>query len=302
MFDKFAIYTTSKNPFSIDGYVDFRDMSRPMANLKLFAENYTLLNAKRTKESMVYGKVFVDLDATVRGPLEALMMRGNVNLLGNTDVTYVLTDSPLTVQDRLSDLVTFTSFADTTSLNKEEVPTLSLGGLDMIMTVHIDPAVRLKADLSADRSSRVELEGGGDLSLQYTPQGDLTLTGRYTLTGGMMKYALPVIPLKEFQIQNGSYVDWTGNPMDPLLNFRATERMRASVSQEDGTSRMVNFDISIVVKNRLDNLSLAFEIDAPDDASVQNQLAGMGPDERSKQAVAMLATGISLPIRVVAVV
>lgn len=294
VFDKFAIYTTSKNPFSIDGYVDFRDMSRPMANLKLFAENYTLLNAKRTKESMVYGKVFVDLDATVRGPLEALMMRGNVNLLGNTDVTYVLTDSPLTVQDRLSDLVTFTSFADTTSLNKEEVPTLSLGGLDMIMTVHIDPAVRLKADLSADRSSRVELEGGGDLSLQYTPQGDLTLTGRYTLTGGMMKYALPVIPLKEFQIQNGSYVDWTGNPMDPLLNFRATERMRASVSQEDGASRMVNFDISIVVKNRLDNLSLAFEIDAPDDASVQNQLAGMGPDERSKQAVAMLATGIFL--------
>lgn len=294
VFDKFAIYTTSQNPFSIDGYVDFRDMSRPMANLKLFAENYTLLNAKRTKESMVYGKLFVDLDATVRGPLDGLMMRGNVNLLGNTDVTYVLTDSPLTVQDRLSDLVTFTSFADTTSLNKEEEPTLSLGGLDMIMTIHIDPAVRLKADLSADRSSRVELEGGGDLSLQYTPQGDLTLTGRYTLSGGMMKYALPVIPLKEFQIQNGSYVDWTGNPMDPLLNFKATERMRASVTQEDGTSRMVNFDISIVVKNRLDNLSLAFEIDAPDDASVQNQLAGMGPDERSKQAVAMLATGIYL--------
>lgn len=294
VFDQFAIYTTGKNPFSIDGTVDFRDMSRPTANLKMQANNYMLLNAKRMKESLVYGKVFVDFDATIRGPLDGLAMRGNVNLLGNTDVTYVLTDSPLTVQDRLSDLVTFTSFADTTSLQKEDVPTLSLGGLDMIMTVHIDPAVRLKADLSADRSSRVELEGGGDLSLQYTPQGDLALTGRYTLTGGMMKYALPVIPLKEFQINNGSYVEWTGNPMDPLLNFQATERVRASVAQEDGTSRMVNFDISIVVKNRLDNLSLAFEINAPDDANVQNQLAGMGPDERSKQAVAMLATGIFL--------
>ena len=54
----------------------------------------------------------------------------------------------------------------------------------------------------------------------------------------MMKYALPVIPLKEFQIQNGSYVDWTGNPMDPMLNFKATERVRASVTQEDGTSRI----------------------------------------------------------------
>jgi len=110
----------------------------------------------------------------------------------------------------------------------------------------------------------------------------------------MMKYALPVIPLKEFNINNGSYVEWTGNPMDPMLNLKATERLRASVGSENGQSRMVNFDVSIVVKNRLDNLSLAFEIDAPDDAEVQNQLASMSADERGKQAIAMLATGLYL--------
>lgn len=72
----------------------------------MLAENYMLLNAPRTKESLVYGKVFVDFNATLRGPVDALVMRGNMNLLGNTDVTYVLMDSPLTVQDRLGDLVT----------------------------------------------------------------------------------------------------------------------------------------------------------------------------------------------------
>ena len=82
-FDKFAIYTTSKNPFTIDGYVDFRDMSRPMANLNMLAQNYTLLDAKRTRESLVYGKVFADFRATVKGPLDGLNMRGNVSLLGN---------------------------------------------------------------------------------------------------------------------------------------------------------------------------------------------------------------------------
>ena len=91
-FDKFAIYTTSKNPFTIDGYVDFRDMSRPMANLNMLAQNYTLLDAKRTRESLVYGKVFADFRATVKGPLDGLNMRGNVSLLGNTDVSYVLTE------------------------------------------------------------------------------------------------------------------------------------------------------------------------------------------------------------------
>ena len=286
LFDKFAIYTTSKNPFTIDGYVDFRDMSRPMANLNMLAQNYTLLDAKRTRESLVYGKVFADFRATVKGPLDGLNMRGNISLLGNTDVSYILTDSPLTVQDRLGSLVTFTSFSDTTTVVRQEVPTVSLGGLDMVMMVHIDPSVRLKVDLDASNDNRIELVGGGDLSMKYTPQGDLTLTGRYTLSGGLMKYALPVIAAKEFAIDNGSYVEWTGNPMDPMLNFKATDRIRASVSEgENGGTRTVNFDVSIVIKNRLDNLSFAFDVSAPEDATIQNELTAMGAEERGKQAL-----------------
>ena len=286
LFDKFAIYTTSKNPFTIDGYVDFRDMSRPMANLNMLAQNYKLLDAKRTRESLVYGKVFADFRATVKGPLDGLNMRGNISLLGNTDVSYILTDSPLTVQDRLGSLVTFTSFSDTTTVVRQEVPTVSLGGLDMVMMVHIDPSVRLKVDLDASNDNRIELEGGGDLSMKYTPQGDLTLTGRYTLSGGLMKYALPVIAAKEFAIDNGSYVEWTGNPMDPMLNFKATDRIRASVSEgENGGTRTVNFDVSIVIKNRLDDLSFAFDVSAPEDATIQNELTAMGAEERGKQAL-----------------
>lgn len=294
IFDKFAIYTTSKNPFTINGKVDFRNLERPTADLKLLAENYTLLDAPRTRESLIYGKVFVDLNATVRGPLDALTMRGNMNLLGNTDADLcahrLAADGG---RPGLEGLVTFTSFADTTSVSADEAPAMSLGGMDMIMSVHIDNAVRLRADLSPDRSKFIELEGGGDLNMQYTPQGDISLTGRYTLSGGIMKYSLPIIPLKEFQINNGSYVDWRGDPMNPTLNLKATERMRASVADgDDGGSRVVNFDVSIAIKNRLDAPELIFDITAPDDAAIENELQAMGTEERSKQAIAMLATGV----------
>lgn len=126
VFDKFAIYTTSQNPFSIDGYVDFRDMVSRWRILNCLRKTIRCLmpNGLRRVWFMVRCLSILMLRCA---PLDGLMMRGNVNLLGNTDVTYVLTDSPLTVQDRLSDLVTFTSFADTTSLNKEEESTLSLG-------------------------------------------------------------------------------------------------------------------------------------------------------------------------------
>lgn len=293
VFDRFSIYTTSDNPFAIDGKIDFADLQRPTADLTLRATNYNLLNATRHRGSLVYGKVFVDLAATVRGPLEALTMRGNMNLLGNTNVTYVLTDSPLTVEDRLDEMVTFTSFSDTTSVQVAEGGALALGGMDVLLSLHIDDAVRLRADLVTDGSKYIELEGGGDLSLQYTPQGDMSLTGRYTLSGGMMKYSLPIIPLKEFKFDSGSYVDWRGDVMNPILNLKATERVRASVSEgDDDASRMVNFDLSIAIKNRLSAPDLVFDIAAPEDATVENELQAMGAEERSKQAIAMMATGI----------
>ena len=69
--------------------------------------------------------------------------------------------------------------------------------------------------------------------------------------------------------------------------------MRASVADgDDGGSRVVNFDVSIAIKNRLDAPELIFDITAPDDAAVENELQAMGAEERSKQAIAMLATGV----------
>ena len=293
-FDNFSLYTTSRNPFMITGSVDFRNLERPMADIRLFADNYTLLDAKRRRSSIVYGKVVVGVDAYVRGPLDALTMRGSMNLLGTTDVTYVLTDSPLTVEDRLDGLVSFVSFADTTSTETTDVPTVSLGGMDVSMVVGIDDAVRLRADLTEDGSKYVELEGGGSLTLQLTPQGDMTLMGRYTLSGGTMKYSLPIIPLKEFKLASGSYVDWRGDVMDPVLSLKATERIRSSVDDGDGASRPVDFDVSIAIGGRLSAPDLVFDLVAPEDATVQNELQAMGAEERSKQAIAMMATGIYL--------
>ena len=294
-FDNYSIYAAGKNPLTVAGTVDFKDLQQMRADLKLTAKNYQLFNTSRTEESLFYGKLFVDLNTTIRGPLDALVMRGNMRLLGNTDATYVLKDSPLTVQDRLGDMVTFVNFNDSLPAPKEKPKPVSLSGLDMLINVQVEPAVRLKADLSPDRENRVELEGGGDLSLQYTPQGDLLLYGRYTLSDGLLKYTLPVIPLKSFAIQNGSYVEWSGNIMDPKVNFKALERVHASVTNENQASRQVNFDVSVSIKNTLKELGMSFDLEAPEDMAVQNQLSAMSDEERSKLAITMLVTGMYMP-------
>lgn len=295
IFDQYGIYAYNKNPFVINGSIDLNDLSRMTADLSLTADNLQLLNVKKNEESLVYGRLFVNLNATARGPLDALTTRGDFQLLGGTNITYVLKDSPLAVQDRMSDMVTFTSFADTVRRRMPRKPPLPMGGMDMLMTIRIDPAVQVNVDLSPDESNHVNLEGGGDLSFQYTPQGDMFLNGRYTLTGGTIKYSIPVIPLKEFNVQEGSYVQWTGNPMDPTLSLTATERVRTSVTPEGQTSpRLVNFDVGIELTQRLENLGLQFTLSAPEDLAMQEELTAKGTEERAKLAVSMLVTGMYL--------
>ncbi len=88
-----------------------------------------------------------------------------------------------------------------------------------------------------------------------------------------MKYTLPVIPLKTLVIHPGSYIEFTGDPTNPVLNIAATERVKATVGESDGTSRSVTFDTGLKITNSLNDLGLEFTIEAPEDMSVQNELA-----------------------------
>lgn len=293
-FNRFKIFTKGKTPFTIDGDVDMADFSQMKMNLKMDANNFELLNAKQTKQSLVYGKLYVDFHSTLKGTPDNMNIRGNMNILGTSNFTYILQDSPLTVEDRLGETVTFTNFSDTTSIQRRALPALSLGGIDMLMTLHIDEGVQCRVNMDEKGSNYMYFEGGGDLSFQYTPEGNIILNGRYSLLSGEMKYQLPIIQLKTFHIQSGSYIQWSGNAMNPLMSIKATERVRSSVAQEGQASRMVNFDVGVNITNTLENLGFTFIIDAPDDGTMQNELASMSAEEKNKVAVTMLVTGMYL--------
>ena len=294
VFDQFNIYTKGNTPFAINGSVDFSDMEKMMVDLRMKTKDYELMNAPKNRKATTYGKIYVDVDATLSGAVDELKMRGNMNVLGKTDFTYVLKESPLMVNDRLGEMVEFVNFNDTVSVEENQKLSTPLTGIDIALTIHIDQAVQAHVDLTSDGSNYMEVEGGGDLAFQYTPQGEMRLNGRYSLISGELKYEIPIIPLKTFNIQNGSYLNWTGNMMNPEMNIKATERIRANVGSEGEASRMVSFDVGIALTNRLENLGLAFTLAAPDDASVQEQLNAMSVEERGKLAVTMLVTGMYL--------
>ena len=299
---KYGIYTTGGNPFTISGTVDLSKPMKETADLRLAAQDMLLIDAPDgAPGAMLYGRLPIDLNLTARGPLRALKVRGGVHVRSGTNVTYVMPDANDELQDNFAGLVSFTYFSDTVPQRIRDIErqnaarTSSIGGLDAQLTLRVDPTARLKVDMGGvgERSNRIELRGGGDLSFHYTPLGDMNMSGRYTLSGGLIRYSIPVIPLTDFTIQDGSYVEWQGDLMNPYLNLTALTRQRSTVNL-DGRSQMVDFNVGLQVRQQLRNIALKFILEAPKNGTVQTQLAAMGEEERSKQAIGLLVTGVYL--------
>jgi hypothetical protein len=288
LLENFTMYAYNKNPLNIMGEIDFHDTDRITMSVRMRAQNFQLVNSKQTAESIAYGKVFVNVLAGMSGPLDQLRVRGRLDLLGTTDFTYLLLDSPISTDNRLDELVKFADFSDST---QTVVIKPKPDGLTVDMNISIDPGARILCGLNSELTNFVDLNGGGTLNMKYNSDG-ISLTGRYTLTNGTMKYSLPVIPLKTFYIQEGSYVEFTGDITNPRLNITATERTKATVGQDNGESRNVTFDSGVIITKTLNDMGLEFIIDAPEDMNISNELNTMSTEQRAKLAVTMLTTGM----------
>ncbi len=291
LFENFTVYAYNNEPLNVQGNFDFGRPDHMTLDMRMRAQNFQIIGAKENPKSIAYGKAFVNVFAFMRGPVDNLTMRGRLEVLGSTDMSYVLRDSPLTTDNQLKELVKFTDFGDTAQV---VVQRPVLNGFQMDMTLDVSKGAHIMAYLNTDHSNYIDLMGGGSLRMQYSPTDNLQLRGRYTLSNGEMKYSLPVIPLKTFTIRDGSYIEFTGDPMNPTLNITATERTKAAVSNSNGVGRSVDFDCGVKITKTLNDMGLEFTLDAPEDMQLHGELQAMGADQRGKLAVTMLTTGMYL--------
>ncbi|MCQ2222946.1 MAG: translocation/assembly module TamB domain-containing protein [Bacteroidaceae bacterium] len=288
-FNQINGYTTGTAPMTLDGTVDFADLGKMQLDIRAKAKNFELINAPKNRKAVAYGKVYVDLDARARGPVQNLSVTGKLGVLGNTNVTYVLLDSPITVEDEMSDLVTFCDFSDTVQV--EETVVVPPNNLKMQMQINIDQRANVNCLLSQDGANYIKLEGGGDLNMTYDAVRGMQLFGRYTILQGKMTYTLMVVSLKDCEIKNGSYVEFAGDISNPRLKIDASERVNSTLT-ENGNPRTVGFDVGLSISQTLSNMGLAFTLDAPEDMNVQNAIAQMTEGQRSRVAVTLMATGM----------
>ena len=291
LFENFMMYANNESPLNLQGNLDFSNVDRMTLDLRMRAQNFLLIDAKENLRSEAFGKAYVNFFAMMKGPLTSLQMRGKLDVLGNTDMTYVLRESELSTDSQLDELVKFTDFK---SGKEETIVRPAIEGFDMMLSMSIDESAHILCALNEEKTNYIDLMGGGDLQMKYNPVDNILLTGKYTLNNGAMKYSLPIIPLKTFTIQDGSYLEFTGDPFNPILNITATENMKSTVNEGQGTGRSVDFVCGVKLTQTLSKPGIQFIISAPNDMTMQDELNTMSIEERGKIAVTMLASGMYL--------
>lgn len=294
-FNKFGMTGPNGAPLSVDGTVSLGDMPRSLSNpflmradLSVTANNFQLVNVKKNNKSTVYGKAYANMGLRLRGPVNFLNVSGNLSLLNGTEITYTMRESNALGEEKdVSDLVKFESFADTLDYDFVKPVPPPPWGMNMSVNVSIGQAVKLAVNLTPDGKTGINLQGGGDLLYTMNMLGDTQFSGRYNIAGGTVRYTPPVISTKDFDINHGSFVDWTGNIADPSFNITASHKIKTSVN-EGGASRQVTFYVTISIKNTLDKMAIGFNLTAPEDMAITNELAAMTEEQRAEQALSML--------------
>lgn len=298
-FNSFAIAGLNGNDLHINGTVDARKLSNIGVDLAMQARDMQIVKSDRPRGASVYGKAFIDLDATVKGNMKLLRVDADLNLLGGTNVTYVMTDAVETLTPQSSsDMVRFVQFSDTAAVAAADSVVQTSMAMLLDARLVISDGTTINVDLSPDGKNRASINGSGNFTYSLTPMNDAgRLTGRYTINSGYVRYtpqlstggiSMAIMSEKNFKFTEGSYIAFTGDILNPTLSLKAVDRLRANVTQEGQNSRLVNFDITLSVGGTLSNMNVAFDLSTNDDLTIENELTSMSAEQRANQAMNML--------------
>ena len=282
--------------------VSLAHLSNIEYNIDLQVDNMEVLNTSERDNPMFYGKIFATGTGTVRGDKAGVKMDFVARSDDNSKFYMPLTDNS---DISTADFVTFATKAnDTTSYlvrkkmlfeNRQKRRTSGGDAMDITMALDIRPNAEVQLVIDPTVGDIIKATGEGQLNLRINPQADIfEMYGDYTIEKGSYLFTLQNIVNKWFDIESGSTIQWTGEPLDALLNIDAVYKLKASLqpllegslTESNRSTRAVPVECLIHLTDRLTQPTVTFDIVVPSaDSEVQNLIASAlaTPESKSQQ-------------------
>ncbi|SKB33251.1 Autotransporter translocation and assembly factor TamB [Salegentibacter holothuriorum] len=292
-FDEFRVEDKDSNSFVVNGEVLIENLLNPEFDLDLRARNFQVLNSTKEDNELFYGTATFDSDATLTGDLNVPNLDMDITIGSNTNFTYVMPEEELAMQER-DGIVIFTNREDPddilTANEEEESATLTGYNINALININEEAAFNIIIDEQTGDNFRVK--GEGELDFNISPNGRMTLAGRYTMSGGHYEMSLYNLVKRRFEIAEGSRITWAGDPFDATLDVSAIYRVETSpaslMAAGDGNQfrRDLPFLVYLNVGGELMQPKLSFGLQMPEEerGSVGGEVYGRLQQLNSQEA------------------
>ncbi|WP_320053690.1 translocation/assembly module TamB domain-containing protein [uncultured Acetobacteroides sp.] len=293
----------------VNASVTHKNLKNFKFNINIQPKNLLALNTTAKQNKVFYGTAYASGLVQILGNLHDLEMRINAVTEKNSKV-YIPLNNRTQIQDQ--SFITFISqkekndnnaesASDTPSMKQEKKPK---SNLKIYLELQVTPDAEAQILLDPGSGNILKAQGTSNLSMEVNPSSNIfQIRGNYTIQKGNFRFSLLNLTSKDFSIDAGSTITWTGNPSNATINVTARHKVRTSlgpilVGLDQNNTQRYNVDCKLMLDGMLLNPTIKLGVELPDaEASTQTlvQAALNTESQMQKQFVSLLWFGQFFP-------
>ena len=274
-FNDFTINDESGNTVVIDGAVLTKSYKDFAFNLEVNADNFKVVDSEKENDKIMYGVLAVDAKLQIRGDIDLPQVDGDLTVTDQTDFTFVLPQSSPSLQDRegIVEFIDQDQIALQKTIKADSLTNQSkINGLDINVNIEVKKEAKISLIIDKANGDFVKLQGEAQLTGGIDPSGKTTLVGVYQVEKGAYEMSVSLLKRK-FEIEKGSTITWTGEPMTANLDITAVYKTDAapldllqqqltgvSGSQLNQYKQRIPFSTLLIMKGELMKPIITFDI------------------------------------------
>lgn len=262
-------------------------------DLRLQSDRLLALDTEDSDDALFYGTAFIEGDASITGPVSALLIKVDARSEKGTDIKIPINNTGAAGSNPY---IHFLSPEEKENNGTEGVlaNTRTYKGLEMEFDFEITPDANLEIIIDKNTGHSISANGIGNMLLNINTLGKFNMSGDFRVVEGIYNFKYAGLFDKQLTAKPGGYISWDGDPTRARLNLEAVYRTQANPSvllENASFNRNIPVEVVIQLNGNLMQPEHEFQINFPTASSVLKsdlEYRLNDTDTRQKQALSLL--------------
>ncbi len=283
-FSDFTLNDSDGDPAILNGDIQTNDFLVYQLDLDIRLRAFKLINRPLPDgvprgNNPYYGNLDATSTVTVKGTSVQPVINIDASFTDGSTFAYVIPEETLSEQEQKDvvqwfdqDIEEIEFFREGSTREEKDSVQRALQGINLSARISVKPTNELSIVIDPLTGDRLTVKGNANLNYAIRPSGTQTLSGRFEVTSG--SYALNFYNLikREFEIQEGSYILWTGDPLNAIMNVTARYSVRASPVGVNNYQGKLDFLVYLDIGGQLLSPEISFRLGLAPDAPAPIQV------------------------------